>query len=63
MASADLTTNQRLRLLGLTTEDAGMGRKHVSDIFGELVFTGTAHEVSAWLDEVERADAAQEVML
>ena len=47
------TTNERLRALGFFTEDAGNYQKHVYDLGGELRFTGTALEVSKWLDGVE----------
>lgn len=52
------TTNERLRALGFSTEDAGNYQKHVYDLGGELRFTGTALEVSRWLDGIE-AEAVQ----
>ena len=47
------STNERLRALGLRTEDAGNYQKHVYDQGGRLLFTGTALECSRWLDGME----------
>ncbi len=48
----ELTLNQRLAVLGLTTRPASNGQQYAKDIInanGETVFTGTAHGVTEWL--------------
>ncbi len=48
----ELTLNQRLAVLRLSTRPASDGQQYAKDIVnseGETVFTGTAHAVTEWL--------------
>lgn len=51
------TLNERLRAAGYTTEPADGYRKRIMQE-GCCVVEGTAHEVNAWLSEMEAKDAS-----
>lgn len=53
MDAGDLTLHQTLAALGMTTERAEHGKKHVQQD-GTTLFTGTAWEVTRWLRETGR---------